>query len=89
MRTLEIIQMRSAGSDLGELANQISETIRNLNEGNQVAKLFLRSGLETDIAVHIHRDSNTSSGGKSEIGLRLAAALRNHGIVEHTIWKEA
>ena len=89
MKTLEIIQMRSAGGDLGELANQIAETIRGLDEGSHVAKLFLRSGLETDIAVHIHRDSNTSSGGKSKFGLRLAAALRGHGIVEHTLWKEA
>ena len=38
--------------------------------------------------VEIGDFSDAGGSGTSELGLRIAAALREHGMVDHTVWME-
>jgi hypothetical protein len=41
-----------------------------------------------DVAIHLSREADTGQAERSATGLRIAAALRENGIVEHTVWTE-
>ncbi len=88
MTVLESIQLRSVGAPLHALGEQIHQEI---SEGDhprgQSVDVYTRAGIETELAVHIRRRSRDGSTGRSEPGLRLANALKRHGLVEHTVWQ--
>ncbi len=87
MSTLEIIHLRLAGKPPETLCEKIKESIM-ANEGlAESVMIFRREGLETDLAVHVHHvDAQNSEPGK--LGLRIASALKAHGLVEHRLWKQ-
>ena len=89
MSRLEIIHLRIAGKSSEHLAGQIREAIRSDVDGTGVVTIFRRSGLETDVAVHIACHGNGGKAGPSPLGLHLASALSAYGLVEHTLWEEA
>ena len=82
MSTLEIIHLRSSGEPLEALTDRIRESIWAEGNDNQVATLYRRHGLDTDVAVHIR------GNGPSALAAHLAIALREFGLVEHTVWDE-
>jgi hypothetical protein len=81
---LEIIHLRLSRSGPGELAELIGEVVRVGRE--QGVRVYRHSRIETDLLVHLHRDVEENSGGPSELGSRLVSLLRDHGIVEHSVW---
>lgn len=87
MNRLEIIHLRSSGRSLEPLGERIRESIRQEGGDGAVVTLYRRRGLETDLAVHVRPDGEPQKG-PSNLGFRLAAALRNYGLVEHTLWEE-
>lgn len=88
MKTLEIIHVRSAGTSLDILSDQIDKSIRGVDDQTEEVSIYRRDGLVTDLAIHIQRTSLSDGEEKSELGLRLASALRAHGSVKHTLWKD-
>ena len=82
MKTLEIIHLRSSGEPLKKLADLIRESIWAEGKGTEVATLYRRHGLDTDVAIHIRGE------GPSPLAAHLALALREYGLVEHTVWEE-
>ncbi len=86
MKCLEIIQLRTAAHSIDELSKQIDDSIKSLSGGSAVALLYRRTGLETDLAVHIHCDATHENSIPSDLGLRLASELKAYGLVEHTLW---
>ena len=82
MSTLEIIHLRSSGEPLEALTDLIRESIWSEGRGSEVATLYRRHGLDTDVAIHIR------GGGPSTLAAHLALALREHGLVEHSVWEE-
>ncbi len=82
MSTLEIVHLRSSGEPIRSLADRIRESIWAEGNRTRVATLFRRHGLDTDVAVHIRGD------GPSTLAAHLAMALREFGLVEHTVWDE-
>jgi hypothetical protein len=56
--------------------------------GPEVAAVYRRHGLETDIAVHVHHYDTDSRNGVNNLASQLTAALRDYGLVEHTVWEE-
>jgi hypothetical protein len=85
---LEIIHLRSSGEPIETLAEWIRESIGGDGEPAEVVTLFRRRGLDTDVAVHIRHAEPRAGQSPSEVALRLAAALRTYGIVEHAVWEE-
>jgi hypothetical protein len=53
-----------------------------------VVTRYRRSGLETDVAIHITSHDHDAAAGPSTLGLHVASALGAYGLVEHTLWEE-
>ena len=87
MRCLEIIHLRSSGRPLESLGGRIRESIRSGGGDEVIVALYRCQGLRTDLAVHIRHDGEPLTA-PSDLGLKLAAALRDYGLVEHKLWEE-
>lgn len=87
MKITEIIHVRlSAGMPPG-----LSEKIRKSISAEISAEfftIFQRDNLESDLAVHIHRNEDITQSGPSQFGIHLASSLKEYGLIDHTIWKE-
>ena len=88
MRRLEIIQLRLAGSLPDGLLEEISQSAVSEKTPTLVF-IYHRAIVETDIAIHIRQELPESDNQASDLGLRLAAAIKEYGMVEHTVWRDA
>jgi hypothetical protein len=88
MKRLEIVHLRSSGESLEALNDLIKESIWADGGGAEVVTVYRRSGLETDIAVHIRHHDTDGGNGLNDLACQLTAALREFGLVEHTVWEE-
>ncbi len=88
MNWLEVIKLRSAGGSLGML----DEFLRPISGSNQRGlaemKIYRHAALETDLSVHLHWDSEPPEPNGSALGLRLAQALKEFGLIDHSVWVE-
>jgi hypothetical protein len=89
MRWLEMIKLRAARSCEGLL----DEFFRQMNnadrEGGLVEiKTYRHAALETDLTLHLHWESKRPEQNGSILGLRLAQALKEFGLVDYSIWIE-
>jgi len=87
MRRLEIIHLRSSGRPLESLGERIRESVHAGGGDDAVVTVYRCKGLQTDLAVHVRHDGEPLTG-PSDLGLKLAAALRDYGLVEHKLWEE-
>ena len=88
MKRLEIIQLRLAGSLPDGLIEEIRQSAASEKQPTSVS-IYHRANVENDIAIHLHQEVPESDNQASNLGLRLAAALREYGMVEHTVWRDA
>ena len=88
MNTLEIVHLRSSGESLETLNDLIKESIWAEANGAKAVTVYRRNGLETDVAVHIRHHGADGSKTPKALACQLTAALREYGIVEHTVWEE-
>ena len=90
MKWIELIQLRSAGSNREILEFKLQNLINEVDSKRkkQVIAAFSRVSIDTDFSIHIFHDSKKVENGGSRLGLRLAAALKEFGLVHHSIWME-
>ena len=88
MRRLEIIHLRSSGKAIETLGERITESIRARKLDAGIVSMYRRNGLVTDVAIHIRHDHAAGETAPCALALRLANALRDFGLVEHTVWEE-
>jgi hypothetical protein len=81
---LEVIHLRLTRIGAGELAELIAEVVRAA--GEEGVRVYRHSRIETDLLVHVYRDEQDGDAGPSELGDSLVSLLRDHGIVEHSVW---
>ncbi len=90
MKWVEIITLRSPtkidAQLVDELAKQVdkSDTPKHLVE----IRVYHHSVVETDLSIHIYWKSEPGSQHKSPLGLRFSSALRNLGLLNHSVWVE-
>lgn len=81
---------RSAGGN-GGLADATLKELMNsvaIESEHEVIRVFRHEKLDSDICIILfHNEKKTRTGG-SLLGLNLAAALKEVGLVNHTIWSE-
>ena len=90
MKWLEIIELRSVGSNRELLKSQLQSLINEVNQEvkKQAIKVYSHVTVETDFSVHLLHDSKQAEIGGSPLGLRLATALKEFGLVNHSVWIE-
>jgi hypothetical protein len=89
MKWLEIIKLRSAGIE----ECLLEEFLRSLAKSNQSRELvgiktYRHAALENDVSVHLHWESEKPEQDGSALGLRLAQAFKEFGLVDLSIWIE-
>lgn len=88
MKWIELIQLRSAGSNRVILETKLQRLVDEVGSKRkkQVIMAFSRVAIDTDFSIHIFHDAKKVENSGSRLGLRLAAALREFGLVHHSIW---
>jgi hypothetical protein len=90
MKWVEIITLRSPTTIntqfVDELLKQVdkSDTPKHLVE----IRTYHHSKVETDLSIHIYWKSEPGSQHKSPLGLKFSYALRNLGLLNHSVWVE-
>ncbi len=87
MKQLEIIQVRLTGKAQTALLSDIRGSVLAGTESDHV-RFYCHATVPTDLSIHIHSETRTCPGRTSDLGVRLAAAMRDHGMVQHTVWIE-
>ena len=90
MKWVEIITLRSPAridtQFVDELVGQVdkSGTPKHLVE----IRIYHHSVVETDLSIHLYWESESGSQHKSPLGLRVSYALKNMGLLNHSVWVE-
>jgi hypothetical protein len=84
IRILEVIHLRLARVGPGELPELIDEVVRTAGEDG--IRVYRHNRIESDLLIHLHRAVEEGADRPSDTGSRLVALLREHGIVEHSVW---
>jgi len=88
MKWLEVIKLRLAAG--GE--SLLEEFLRPMAEPGQNGlvemKTYRHAALENDFSLHLHWESENPEQNGSTLGLRLAQALKEFGLIDHSIWIE-
>ena len=84
MKWLEIIELRSVGS----LESQLKNLINKVNKASKykTIKIYSHTTVETDFSIHLFHDSKKGENSGSRLGLRLASALKEFGLVNYSTW---
>ena len=88
MKWLEVIKLRSAGKNSGLLEELLLSINKFSQSGLVEIKTYHHAALESDLSVHLHWDSEGPEQNGSSLGLRLAQAFKEFGLVDHSIWVE-
>lgn len=86
VRVLEIIHLRLAAHG-PELVDELTREVGRAS-GQSTLHVYRHSRVETDLLVQLHREVPEGATSTSTIGAQLASLLREHGIVEHSVWVE-
>ena len=94
MKWVEIISLRCPTNIdtpfLDELLKGISESDSATDTPEHLVgiRVYHHSIVETDLSIHIYWESEPGSQDKSPLGLMIFSALRNMGLLNHSIWIE-
>ena len=94
MRCVEIITLRSPANINTQAVDELLKGVSESNLPSSTAKqlveirIYHHSVVETDLSIHIYWKSEPGSQNKSPLGLRLSSALRNLGLLNHSVWVE-
>lgn len=90
MRWVEIIGVRLSPTPKNELVRKIfsdfRQTIAAGAEEKVAAIVYRNAFVETDLTIHLYRNTANRLPEKTRLGLTLAEILRDFGLVDHMIW---
>ena len=94
MRSVEIITLRSSANINTQAVDELLKGVSESNLPTDTSKhlveirIYHHSVVETDLSIHIYWKSEPGSQDKSPLGLRFSSALRNLGLLNHSVWVE-
>ena len=90
MKWLEIIELRSAYGNKKLLESQLETLINEVDKETKkrAINIYSRVMIDTDFSIHLFHDSKKVENSGSQLGLRLASALKEFGRISHSIWIE-
>jgi hypothetical protein len=86
MKWLEIIKVRSVEKGAGLMEALRTPMTGEDQSGPVEVTIFRHAGLETDWSMHLHWSSPLPEQNGSTLGLRLAQAFEEFGLVHHSVW---
>ena len=86
----ELITVRSNHHNSTALASTLQELMDNVAQraGHEQIRIYRRKRIGTDFCVVLFHEGEKEPADGSRLGLRLAAALKELGIVHHAVWIE-
>jgi DNA-binding FadR family transcriptional regulator len=87
LNRLEVIHLRLAGQRPEALIAEIRASVIRYDP-NMVIRIYQQAAVETDLAIHIQIAEPSANQVDGELGVRLSTALREYGMVAHTVWIE-
>ncbi len=90
MKWLEVIELRSVNSNRELLESQLPTLLEEVEQTTpkQSIKFYRHGMIDCDFSIHLLHESTKGATNGSQLGLRLVAALREFGLVKHSIWLE-
>ena len=90
MKWLEIIELRSADCNRDQLMSQLHKLSNEVYEetGKQTVTTYGCAQFRSDFSIHLFHHSKEVEFSGSSLGIRLASALKEFGLVNHSIWIE-
>ena len=85
MKILEVIHLRMAGDESETLAEFVRTAAEDAADFAEV-RIYRHARVEGDFLIHIRRRGPNEGIEASQLGVRLASALRAHGLVDHSVW---
>ena len=94
MKWVEIITLRSPANINTQFVDELLKGVSESDSSTDTPKhpveirIYHHSVVETDLSIHIYWESEPGSQNKSPLGLRFSSALRNLGLLNHSVWVE-
>jgi len=90
MKWIEIIEIRSSYHSQKMIELKLKGLIEEIQKesSKQSIRIFSKVLLETDYVIMIQNDSKIIDHKRSQLGLRLSSALKEYGMIYHSIWNE-
>jgi len=90
MNWSEVITVRSTGINVGPLKSALQELVSGVlrSDVSDSIRIYHREKIDTDYCIILCHDGEIVLGEGSALGLRLAAALKAVGLVNHSVWVE-
>jgi len=90
MKWVEIITLRSPAHIDTQFVEEILKEVRNSDTSKHLVdiRMYHHSVVETDLSIHIYWKSEPGSQHKTPLGLKFSYALKNLGLLNHSVWVE-
>lgn len=90
MKWVEIITLRSPTRINAQFVDELLKQVDKSDTPKHLVgiKTYHHSKVETDLSIHIYWKSEPGSQRKSPLGLKFSYALRNLGLLNHSVWVE-
>jgi len=90
MSWVEMITVRSTSSGSQSLSSALRELMNDVagEAGRERIRIYKHERIETDFCIVLFHEESTHHSKESPLGLRLAAALKEFGLVNNGAWIE-
>ena len=88
MKWVEVIKLRSSGIRSVLREELLLPAGKPGQKGPVEMKAYRHAALDTDWSVHLHWESERPEQDGSPVGIRLARAMKEYGLVDHSVWIE-
>ena len=90
MKWLEIVELRATKNRKTMLESLLKNLFNEVGAGaqKQAIRIYSLVTVDTDFSVHLRHDSEMVETTGSPLGLQIKSALKEFGLVSHTIWRE-
>jgi len=88
MTWIEVIQLRSVEANRGWVESKLRHLIATANRGENspTVQAYCRVLVDSDFSIQVIHNTQKVPVGGSRLGLRLVNALKEFGLVNHSIW---
>lgn len=91
MKWIEVVQLRAAERHRNILETRLKQLVKgvNMENGPRRITVYRRALIPMDYSIHIVHKGKAMENAGSPLGLQLVAALKEFGLVNHSVWKDA